>query len=232
VQAFQTVAKVLSNDFTVLTFDMSGFFRSDPILHAYRCANSFALELDDPAPEDCNAERSAHLRPIQLNTVEPDCESIRWNRRHGFGKAMEEQHGHQKTRWSCSRSWSRGLGAALARRFAGAYSVAILARKGDYLKELAAELRQGGGTALDLICDVGNDAQISEAFHAIRAKLGEVELLMYNAGTGVFGSITEITPDQYVSDWRVNAFGICRSTLRSSNSDLTIARKPIFSAKR
>jgi NAD(P)-dependent dehydrogenase (short-subunit alcohol dehydrogenase family) len=100
-----------------------------------------------------------------------------------------------------------GLGAALGRRFAAAYSVAILARKGDYLKELATELRQSGGTVLDLCCDVSNETQMAEAFRTIRAKLGEVEVLLYNAGSGVFGSIMEITPDQYEADWRVNAFG-------------------------
>lgn len=100
-----------------------------------------------------------------------------------------------------------GLGAALARRFAAAYSVAISARKSDYLKELAAELRQSGGTVLDLACDVSNETQIAETFRTIRAKLGEVDVLLYNAGSGVFGSITEIAPDQYEADWRVNAFG-------------------------
>ena len=100
-----------------------------------------------------------------------------------------------------------GLGAALVRRFAAAYSVAILARRGDYLKELAAELRQSGSTVLDLACDVSNATRIAEAFRAIRAKLGEVEVLLYNAGSGAFGTITEITPDQYEADWRVNAFG-------------------------
>ena len=100
-----------------------------------------------------------------------------------------------------------GLGAALARRFAAEYSLAILARKSDYLKELAAELRQGGGTVLDLACDVSSESQIAETFRAIRAKLGEVEVLLYNAGSGVFGGITEISHAQYEADWRVNAFG-------------------------
>ncbi|HXW85186.1 MAG TPA: SDR family NAD(P)-dependent oxidoreductase [Candidatus Binataceae bacterium] len=49
--------------------------------------------------------------------------------------------------------------------------------------------------------------QISEAIRAIRRDLGEPEVLLYNAGTGAFGTITEITPDQYEADWRVNAFG-------------------------
>ena len=35
-----------------------------------------------------------------------------------------------------------GLGAALAHRFATSYAVAILARKADYLKSLASEIRK------------------------------------------------------------------------------------------
>jgi NAD(P)-dependent dehydrogenase (short-subunit alcohol dehydrogenase family) len=100
-----------------------------------------------------------------------------------------------------------GLGASLVRRFAATYAVAMLARKADYLKALAAEIRQGGATVLDLSCDVSDRAQITEAFHAIRKDLGEPEVLLYNAGTGTFGTIMEITPDQYEADWRVNAFG-------------------------
>ncbi len=100
-----------------------------------------------------------------------------------------------------------GLGAALARRFAATYAVAILARKADYLKTLAAEIRQGGATVLELPCDVGDRAQMTKAFQTIRGELGEAELLLYNAGSGSWGTITEITPDQYEADWRVNALG-------------------------
>src|SRR6266403_4869588 len=100
-----------------------------------------------------------------------------------------------------------GLGASLVRRFAPTYAVAILARKADYLKALAREIRQGGATVLDLSCDVSQHTQISDAFRAIRKDLGEPEVLLYNAGSGTFGAITEITPDHYEADWRVNSFG-------------------------
>jgi NADP-dependent 3-hydroxy acid dehydrogenase YdfG len=100
-----------------------------------------------------------------------------------------------------------GLGAALARRFAATYAVAILARKADYLKTLAGEIRQRGATVLELPCDVGDRAQMSKAFQTVRSELGEAELLLYNAGSGSWGTITEITPDQYEADWRVNALG-------------------------
>jgi NADP-dependent 3-hydroxy acid dehydrogenase YdfG len=51
-----------------------------------------------------------------------------------------------------------GLGASLARRFARAYPVALLARKADYLKALAREIRQTGATVLDVSCDVRDRA--------------------------------------------------------------------------
>jgi NAD(P)-dependent dehydrogenase (short-subunit alcohol dehydrogenase family) len=100
-----------------------------------------------------------------------------------------------------------GLGASLARRFAESYAVAIIARKADYLKGLAGEIRGSGATVLDLTCDVGDRTQVTEGFRKIRAELGEPEVLLYNAGSGTFGTITDITPDQYEADWRVNALG-------------------------
>jgi NAD(P)-dependent dehydrogenase (short-subunit alcohol dehydrogenase family) len=100
-----------------------------------------------------------------------------------------------------------GLGAALVRRFAAAYPVAMLARNAEFLKTLAVETRKSGAKVLDLSCDVSDSTKVTQAFRAIRKDLGEPELLLYNAGSGTFGSITEITPDQYEADWRVNAFG-------------------------
>jgi NAD(P)-dependent dehydrogenase (short-subunit alcohol dehydrogenase family) len=100
-----------------------------------------------------------------------------------------------------------GLGAALVRRFAPAYAVAMLARKAEYLQALADEIRHSGATVLALSCDVSDHAQITAAFRAIRTDLGDPEVLLYNAGSGTFGTITEITPEQYEADWRVNAFG-------------------------
>ena len=99
-----------------------------------------------------------------------------------------------------------GLGASLVRRFARGYAVALLARKADYLKALAREIRQTGANVLDVSCDVSDRVQLVEAFRAIRTGLGDPEVLLYNAGTATLGAITEITPDQYEADWRVNAF--------------------------
>ena len=43
-----------------------------------------------------------------------------------------------------------GLGAALARRFAKGYAVAINARKPEFLRSLAEEIRGAGGQVLEV----------------------------------------------------------------------------------
>ena len=100
-----------------------------------------------------------------------------------------------------------GLGAALARRFAQTYAVAIIARKAEYLKSLAAELGATGAQILEVPADIGDRAQVEAAFTLIRERLGPPEVLLYNAGSGMFGTITDITPEQYEDSWRVNAYG-------------------------
>ncbi len=100
-----------------------------------------------------------------------------------------------------------GLGASLARRFAQGYKVAVMARKADYLRSLAGEIKTAGGEVLEVPTDIGDRAQVEAAFASIRERLGVPEVLLYNAGSGTWGTIAEITPEQYENDWRINAYG-------------------------
>lgn len=101
-----------------------------------------------------------------------------------------------------------GLGAALARRFAQRYAVAINARRADYLRTLTAEIRASGdATVLEAPGDIGDRAQVEAAFKLIREQLGDPEVLLYNAGSGKFGNVLEVSPEDYEATWRVNAYG-------------------------
>src|SRR5262249_45628836 len=51
------------------------------------------------------------------------------------------------------------------------------------------------------------EQSIVDTFAAIRRDLGEVEVLIYNAGSGVFGNIETVTAADFESSWRVNALG-------------------------
>jgi NAD(P)-dependent dehydrogenase (short-subunit alcohol dehydrogenase family) len=100
-----------------------------------------------------------------------------------------------------------GLGASLARRFAGDYTVAINARNESSVHSLAGEIRAFGGSAFEVPGDIGDRDQVAAMFRSIRERLGPPEVLLYNAGTGAFGTVTEITPEQFEASWRVNTFG-------------------------
>jgi NAD(P)-dependent dehydrogenase (short-subunit alcohol dehydrogenase family) len=97
-----------------------------------------------------------------------------------------------------------GNGAAFARRFAAeGYAVALLARTTDLTDELASELPD----ARAYPCDVSDPASVARAFDGVRRDLGEVEVLVYNAGSGVWGTIEDATAADFESAWRVNALG-------------------------
>lgn len=97
-----------------------------------------------------------------------------------------------------------GNGAAFARRFGKeGYRVALLARTTELTKALASEIPGSKAYA----CDVADEASVEQAFASIRTDLGDPEVMIYNAGSGVWGSIEEVTTDAFESSWRVNALG-------------------------
>lgn len=98
-----------------------------------------------------------------------------------------------------------GLGAAFARGFAReGYRVALLARRREVSDELAGELE--GARAYT--CDVSDPASIEEAFRSIEGELGAPSVVVYNAGSGVFGTFEEVAPADFEMAWRVNALGL------------------------
>jgi len=121
-----------------------------------------------------------------------------------------------------------GLGAALVRRFAqGGHAVAMIARSREFMDGLAAEVNGAGGTALAVTADVGDAEQIARAFDTVRSKLSAPEVLLYNAGSGKWGTITEITPQQYEDSWRSNAYGafLCA---KQAASDMIAKRRGVI----
>ena len=100
-----------------------------------------------------------------------------------------------------------GLGAALARRFAKEYAVALVARGEDKLAALAKEIETAGGKALAVSADVAKAADITEAFDRIRRELGDVDALLYNAAMRPFGKLMDTKPSTFENTWRVTTFG-------------------------
>jgi len=97
-----------------------------------------------------------------------------------------------------------GNGAAFGRKFASeGYDVALLARNQDYLKGLEERIPGSRG----FVFDVTDVEGASRVFERIKAEMGPVDVLVYNAGSGQFGSVDDTTPEAFEGSWRVNALG-------------------------
>jgi len=108
---------------------------------------------------------------------------------------------------------SRGLGLALARVFLrrGA-KVALLARDPEAL-ERARQLLAGMGTVFVRPCDVRDEKQVSEAIRDVRQELGEINVLVNNAGTITVGPTDTMTADEYREALEVFFWGPLYTTL-------------------
>jgi len=98
-----------------------------------------------------------------------------------------------------------GNGEAIARRFAAdGYVVALMARRMELTARLAGELPPAKAYA----CDVSEAASVETAFAAARADLGDVDVLIYNAGSGVWGDVEHVKAEDLERSWRVNTLGL------------------------
>jgi short-subunit dehydrogenase len=92
---------------------------------------------------------------------------------------------------------SRGLGLAMARVFLrrGA-KVALLARDPEAL-ERARQLLAGHGMVFVRPCDVRDETQVKQTIIDVRQELGEIDVLVNNAGTLTVGPMDTMTADEY-----------------------------------
>jgi NAD(P)-dependent dehydrogenase (short-subunit alcohol dehydrogenase family) len=96
-------------------------------------------------------------------------------------------------------------GAAFADRFLKeGFKIALLARSTQFIGEQAAKF----GDTYAYQCDVTEMISIQNTFKQIKQDLGEIDVLIYNAGSGQWGNIEEIKPEAFESSWKVNALGL------------------------
>lgn len=101
-----------------------------------------------------------------------------------------------------------GMGKATARRFArDGRAVGVLDVDGAGAKAVAAEIVAKGGTAIALIADMGDRAQIEAAVTETRSALGPVTILVNNAAVESFAPVNEVTDAEWDRVTAVNLKG-------------------------
>jgi len=106
---------------------------------------------------------------------------------------------------------SSGIGYATAKLLAGrGAKVAVLARRGDMLDKLVAEITAAGGTALALPVDVTDQASIDAAAATVELTWGPADLVFNNAGVMLPGAIEARDIDQWQHQIDLNITGAMR----------------------
>lgn len=108
---------------------------------------------------------------------------------------------------------SLGLGKAMAMEFAkSGASVALIARRAEFLEEAKAEIIAAvpGAKVGAYPCDLRDPAAIKSAHQAIVGDLGDVDVLVNNAGTSRAMDFMEITDELWDEDLDLKLMGAVR----------------------
>lgn len=109
---------------------------------------------------------------------------------------------------------SSGIGAATARACAEAgMRVSLVARRGDKLQALAAEIAGNGHTAHFFSADVCNPDDMKQAFAACWDTFGRLDAVFANAGYGQIVNVLDMSEQDEKKMFETNTFGTTR-TLR------------------
>ena len=104
---------------------------------------------------------------------------------------------------------SSGIGAATARRLArdGA-SVALVARRGDRLAEVAREIAGEGGAAQPVVADITSRAGADSAVEQAVSAFGRLDALVNNAGVMLVGPFADAPEGEWERMIDVNVLGL------------------------
>ncbi|GAB3774138.1 SDR family oxidoreductase [Ramlibacter monticola] len=98
-------------------------------------------------------------------------------------------------------------GGAIARRFArGGYAVCATRRNVEKLQPLLDRIRAEGGEAHGFASDARKEDEVAALYEDIEARIGPIEVLVFNIGANVASSILEETARRYFKVWEMACF--------------------------
>ena len=99
-------------------------------------------------------------------------------------------------------------GGEIAKRFArGGYIACMTRRNAEKMQPLLKEIQQQGGQAYGFASDARKEEQVIELMDHIEAKIGPIEVLVFNIGANVPCSILDETARKYFKIWEMACFG-------------------------
>jgi len=106
---------------------------------------------------------------------------------------------------------SSGIGAATAFALAAAgHPVALGARRVEKCEEIAAQVRESGGEAIAHPLDLTDAASVESFAKEVSADLGDIEVVVSNAGAVAPGTTHEVDTERYARELDLNLLGVHR----------------------
>lgn len=103
----------------------------------------------------------------------------------------------------------KGIGKAVAIALAKeGVHVALLARTAADLQSVADEVENEGVKAVIITSDVSDINSVNKAVEEAKASLGEIDILINNAGTASFGNFLDLEPEEWERIIKVNLLGV------------------------
>lgn len=117
---------------------------------------------------------------------------------------------HLANRTAIVTGGTKGIGLAIARALVAAgANVSLSSRHESEIEKTAAELNKfGGGRCVGFVCDVREEAQVSSFFRSTIEALGGLDILINNAGIGIFGSVEATSGDDFRAVIETNLCGV------------------------
>ena len=105
---------------------------------------------------------------------------------------------------------TKGIGRAIAESLVSAGAgVAITARNDDEIGRTVAELKKlGAGTAAGYVCDVRDYEQVKSVVAEVAKEFGGLDILINNAGVGIFASVESMSVEDFRAVLETNVFGV------------------------
>lgn len=95
---------------------------------------------------------------------------------------------------------TKGIGVAIAKEYAQEGAKVVLAGRTENLgNEVVAEIRQNGGDAIMVVCDMSKTSDINSLVAKTVAHYGGVDIVVNNAGVNHSANILDITEEDW--DW-------------------------------